>query len=62
MNQFAPTFPIALFAKDMHYVTEFAAAVGANAPISVATYLALKAAQEAGWGDEQYTALVKLYR
>lgn len=61
-NQFAPTFPIALFAKDMQYATEFAATVGANTPISIATYSALKAAREAGWGDEQYTALIKLYR
>jgi 3-hydroxyisobutyrate dehydrogenase len=61
-NQFAPTFPIALLTKDMHYATEFAATVGANTPISIATYSALKAAQEAGWGDEQYAALVKLYR
>jgi 3-hydroxyisobutyrate dehydrogenase len=61
-NQFAPTFPIALFTKDMHYATEFAATMGANTPISSAIYSVLKAAQEAGWGDEQYAALVKLYR
>lgn len=61
-NQFAPTFPIALFAKDMQYATEFAATVGANMPISSATYSALTAARKAGWGDEQYTALIKLYR
>jgi 3-hydroxyisobutyrate dehydrogenase len=61
-NQFAPTFPIALFAKDMQYAKEFAATVGANMPISSVTYSVLKAAQEAGWGDEQYTALIKLYR
>jgi 3-hydroxyisobutyrate dehydrogenase len=61
-NQFAPTFPIALLTKDMHYATEFVATVRANTPISSATYSVLKAAQEAGWGEEQYAALVKLYR
>jgi 3-hydroxyisobutyrate dehydrogenase len=61
-NQFAPAFPISLFAKDMQYATELAANVGANTPISSATYSALTAARESGWGDEQYTALIKLYR
>lgn len=61
-NQFAPTFPIALFAKDMLYANEFAATVGANMPISIATYSVINAAQKAGWGGEQHAALVKLYR
>jgi 3-hydroxyisobutyrate dehydrogenase len=61
-NQFAPTFPIELLQKDMQYVAKCATDTDAHMPICSATNAVLKAAQQAGCGNEQYTAIVKLYR
>jgi 3-hydroxyisobutyrate dehydrogenase len=61
-NQFAPLFPIELLEKDMQYVAMCAADSGAPIPICNETHSLLKAAQKAGFGNEQYTAIVKLYR
>jgi 3-hydroxyisobutyrate dehydrogenase len=61
-NQFAPTFPIELLEKDMRYVAKCAAEAGAHMPICNEINAVLKATQQAGCGNEQYTAIVKLYR
>jgi 3-hydroxyisobutyrate dehydrogenase len=61
-NEFAPIFPIELFEKDMGYAADTAAMLGAGAPLVLAAREVLKAAMQAGWGKEQYTAVAKLYR
>jgi 3-hydroxyisobutyrate dehydrogenase len=61
-SQFAPKFPIELLAKDMQYVANCASDAGTHMPICSETNAVLKAAQQAGYGNEQYTTIVKLYR
>jgi 3-hydroxyisobutyrate dehydrogenase len=61
-NQFAPMFPIELLAKDMQYLANCAGNAGAHMPVCNEVNAVLKAAQQKGCGNEQYTAMVKLYR
>ncbi len=60
-NQFAPTFPMELLEKDMRYVAQCAADAGSPTPICKQSHAVIYAAQQAGWGNEHYTAIVKLY-
>lgn len=58
---FAPQFPIDLMEKDLRYIAETARAQGGVTPVSVAVGERFAAAQAAGHGAENITAIARLY-
>ena len=60
-GNFAPLFPVALVEKDLGYMIETAAAHGADLPVVQAARQVFAKANEAGYGEEQLTAAIKLY-
>ena len=52
-------FPLALAAKDAGLIEQAAAAAGVSLPQAAAVAEVLRQAEEAGWGDRDYSALLR---
>lgn len=61
-DRFDPMFPIALVAKDFRYVLATAASCGASLPLTRRSSELFDQAVSAGLGDENITAIAKLFR
>ncbi len=61
-GNFAPLFPVELVRKDLGYLADAAAAVRAGVPMAAAAAEVFARASDEGYGSEQGTAVVKLYR
>jgi 3-hydroxyisobutyrate dehydrogenase len=60
-HDYAPQFPVELIEKDLRYTLQAASQAKTQAPVTHAAQQAFAAAVEAGWGNENLTALAKLY-
>jgi 3-hydroxyisobutyrate dehydrogenase len=60
-ENFAPMFPIELVAKDFGYALGLAASVEANAPLTEAASAVFKSALNQGHGDDNSTAVARVY-
>ena len=60
-RQFAPQFPIELVRKDFEYVSATAQANGAVVPMTQAAGDIYREAEQAGFGGDNITGLVRLY-
>ena len=60
-SSFAPLFPIDLVAKDLRYVLDAGAAAGSDAPASRAALSTYERARQAGHGDENISAVARLF-
>lgn len=61
-GQWAPAFPVELVAKDFGLLAASAGAVGASVPVGEATGEVYRAAERAGYGGDNITGVVRLYR
>ena len=63
-GNFAPLFPIDLVEKDFGYVVEAAGsgAAGPGAPVAAAARDVMRQAMRRGWGAQNLTGVVQLYR
>lgn len=61
-SAFAPLFPVELVEKDLRYVQDTAAAAGARTPMTTAARAIMAQAIAAGFGAENLTGIVRLYR
>ena len=61
-GRFEPLFPTSLVAKDFRYATTTAEAAGAELPVVREVKARLEGAVARGLGNENLTAMAKLYR
>jgi 3-hydroxyisobutyrate dehydrogenase len=61
-DSFAPLFPVELVEKDLEYVAAAAKAADHLAPVTDATQAVMRLAIARGWGAENLTGIVRLYR
>lgn len=59
-GDYAPSFALALMLKDAKLVRNFAADLGVRAPGTLATLATIERAVDAGWGEENASALIKI--
>jgi 3-hydroxyisobutyrate dehydrogenase len=60
-HAFAPMFPIELVEKDLGYLLATAKQVGCSTPVAQGAVQIFQAAQQAGWGEQNITAVARLY-
>ncbi len=61
-GRFEPLFPVELVHKDLLYAEKSAEAVGSRLPLTEKTRQVFEASQAKGWGNENLTTAIKLYR
>lgn len=60
-GKFDPQFPVTLAAKDLGYVVATASAAGGDLPVASRVLEVFEAARARGFGDENLTAVARLY-
>lgn len=58
---FSPMFPLGLAIKDLRYALDAGQGVGTTLPLTAATLAVFERAAARGWGEENLTAVAKLY-
>jgi 3-hydroxyisobutyrate dehydrogenase len=60
-EEFAPMFPIELVEKDFSYLQATAEKAGCSTPVSLSALRVFRAARDAGWGEQNITAVMRAY-